>query len=366
MGCSFSLCPGPQAAKDDESILHDMSAKQSTPYVPVVAPVHVTATAALPCFRDKYVLGGTLGEGSYAIVKKARNKETGESYAVKVFKKEGLSEQDERDIQTEVAILGRLNHPNVLNLVDFFSEPKYYYIVTDLCEGGELFDRISQLSYYTEKEARDLVKVLLTAIDYCHDHGVVHRDLKPENILMINKTDNASIKIADFGFAKEALNGLTTTCGSPEYVAPEIISRSDASQTYGTPVDIWSIGVITYVLLGGYTPFHDENQNVLFDNICHGQFYFYSPDWDEISDDAKEFLKLALTVDPAKRPTAKQLLKDPWIVDENVSIYQLSSVQEKLPMLNTSRNKFKAAVNATVLVNRFRKVSTDEPKHASV
>ncbi|RHY56015.1 hypothetical protein DYB34_013548 [Aphanomyces astaci] len=359
--------------KDEESIDGvDMHAKTSVHAVDVpvvVAPVQVTTTPSQLFFRDKYVLGGTLGEGSFAIVKKARNKETGVSYAVKVFKKDALSDQDECDIHSEVAILGRLNHANVLNLVDFFSEPKYYYIVTDLCEGGELFDRIAQLSYYTEREARDLVKVLLTAIAYCHDLGIVHRDLKPENILMLDKEDNASIKIADFGFAKDAaaVNGLTTTCG---YVAPEIIGRSDTALTYGKPVDIWSIGVITYVLLGGYTPFHDDNQSILFDNICRGRFVFYSPDWDEISDDAKAFITMALTVDPSHRPTATELLCDPWIVDENVSMYQLSGVQEKLPMLHTSANKFKAAVNATMLVNRFRaKSSTDSPpspRHVSL
>ncbi|KAF0775230.1 hypothetical protein AaE_001071, partial [Aphanomyces astaci] len=149
MGCNLSLCPSPPKMKDEESIDGvDMHAKTSVHAVDVpvvVAPVQVTTTPSQLFFRDKYVLGGTLGEGSFAIVKKARNKETGVSYAVKVFKKDALSDQDECDIHSEVAILGRLNHANVLNLVDFFSEPKYYYIVTDLCEGGELFDRIAQL-----------------------------------------------------------------------------------------------------------------------------------------------------------------------------------------------------------------------------
>ncbi|KAF0686030.1 Aste57867_22156 [Aphanomyces stellatus] len=237
-------------------------------------------------------------------------KETGNMFAVKIFKKDALSAQDEKDIHSE--------------------------------------------SYYTEKEARDLVKTLLLAIKYCHDQDIVHRDLKPENILMTDKENNSAIKIADFGFAKEDTNGLTTTCGSPEYVAPEIISRSDSKETYGKPVDIWSIGVITYVLLAGYTPFHDDNQSVLFDNICNGRFYFYSPDWDEISEDAKEFVSLALTIDPLKRPSARDLLNDPWITQDNVSMHQLSGVVEKLPMLNSTQRKFKAAVQATILVNKLR------------
>ncbi|KAF0688392.1 Aste57867_19987 [Aphanomyces stellatus] len=220
MGCNWSSCPG----HIDKSEISDRCSDATTvsaAEVPVVAPVLVPGASGISraqhqFFRDKYILGGALGEGSYAVVKKARCKETGNMFAVKIFKKDALSAQDEKDIHSEVAILGKLAHPNVLNLIDFYSEPKHYYIVTDLCEGGELFDRIAQLSYYTEKEARDLVKTLLLAIKYCHDQDIVHRDLKPENILMTDKENNSAIKIADFGFAKEDTNGLTTTCGSPE------------------------------------------------------------------------------------------------------------------------------------------------------
>ncbi|KDO21169.1 CAMK/CAMK1 protein kinase [Saprolegnia parasitica CBS 223.65] len=281
----------------------------------------------------------------------------GKLCAVKIFKKETLSAQDDADILSEVRILRKLNHRNVLRLVDFYSEPKYYYLVTEYVEGGELFERIALMEYYSEKEARDLVKTLLEAIAYCHSVGVVHRDLKPENILMTSKADNSAIKIADFGFAKQDTNGLSTTCGSPEYVAPEIISRPDA--TYGKSVDIWSIGVITYVLLAGYTPFHDPNQNILFDNIVNGRFYFYDPDWSEVSQDAKDFVSRALELDPKVRPTALDLLQDPWIVGQHVSARNLVSVMEKLPDFNKSRRKFKAAVQATMLVNHLRARDSD-------
>ncbi|OQS05394.1 hypothetical protein THRCLA_02460 [Thraustotheca clavata] len=305
-------------------------------------------------FRDNYTLGGMLGEGSYAIVKKARSRSTGNLCAVKIFKKENLSVQDDEDIHKEVQILQRLNHPNVIRLLDFYSEPKYYYLVTELVEGGELFERIALMEYYSEKEARDLVKTLLEAIEYCHGLDVAHRDLKPENILMTSKDDNANIKIADFGFAKQDTNGLSTTCGSPEYVAPEIINQA----TYGKSVDIWSIGVITYVLLAGYTPFHDPNQSVLFDNICNARFYFYEPDWNEVSQEAKDFVTRALDLDSSKRPTASQLLKDPWIVGQNVSARALVGVMEKLPDFNKSRRKFRAAVQATMLVNILNRDSS--------
>lgn len=167
-------------------------------------------------------------------------------------------------------------------------------------EGGELFDRIVDKSYYTEREARDLVLLLLEAIKYCHSYGIVHRDLKPENVLLSSKDDNASIKLADFGFAKKLdldSENLTTACGTPGYVAPEILKGS----SYGKTVDIWSIGVITFILLCGYPPFHHDNHNALFRLIKAGKFEFSSPYWDHISDEAKDLINQMLVVDPAKR-----------------------------------------------------------------
>jgi calcium/calmodulin-dependent protein kinase I len=155
-------------------------------------------------------------------------------------------------------------------------------------------------SYYSEREARDLVKLLLEAIKYCHDADIVHRDLKPENLLLTSKDDDASIKLADFGFAKKLEidgDGLVTACGTPGYVAPEILE----GKAYGKTVDIWSIGVITYILLCGYPPFHDDNHNALFKKIKKGKFQFDSPYWDHVSDDAKDLISQMLVVDPAQR-----------------------------------------------------------------
>ncbi|OQR82909.1 calcium/calmodulin-dependent protein kinase [Achlya hypogyna] len=348
---SAPMTPPAQEPTDDE----DMDEKETRPSVATTVMARMDDSNDDPSpgfFRENYTLGGVLGEGSYAIVKKARSHASGQLCAVKIFKKESLSEQDDADVLTEVRILRKLDHPNVLRLLDFYSEPKYYYLVTEYVEGGELFERIALMEYYSEKEARELVKTLLEAIGYCHSLGVVHRDLKPENILLTSKADNSAIKIADFGFAKQDTNGLSTTCGSPEYVAPEIISRPD--ETYGSAVDIWSIGVITYVLLAGYTPFHDPNQNILFDNICNGRFYFYEPDWNEVSQEAKDFVSRALELDPKKRPSAKELLKDPWLTGLNVSDRNLTGVIEKLPTFNQTRRKFRAAVQATMLVNSLK------------
>lgn len=198
-----------------------------------------------------------------------------------------------------------MHHPNIMTLREFFVESEYYYLVTEFVSGGELFDRIVEKTFYSEKEARDLVKILLGAIKYCHDQDVVHRDLKPENLLLMSADDDASIKLADFGFAKSVTKddaGLVTTCGTPGYVAPEILEGSP----YGKPVDVWSIGVITYILLAGYPPFHDESQPILFRKIRKGKYQYDSPYWDNVSDDAKDFISRMLVVNPKDRYVTRE------------------------------------------------------------
>ena len=234
-------------------------------------------------------------------------------------------------------------------LHDFYTEDNYYYLVTEFMEGGELFDRIVEKSYYSEREARDLVKLLLEAIKYCHECNVVHRDLKPENLLLTSRSDDASIKLADFGFAKKIEfdgEGLSTACGTPGYVAPEILQ----GKTYGRSVDVWSIGVITYILLCGYPPFHDDNHNALFRKIKKGKYQFDSPYWDHISESAKDLITKMLVVDPEKRSTAAELLQHQWVVEKDVATVQLTSALEELRRFN-ARRKFKAAVNTVCCIH---------------
>jgi calcium/calmodulin-dependent protein kinase I len=219
--------------------------------------------------------------------------------------------------------------------------------------GGELFDRIVEKTFYTEKEARDLVKILLSAIKYCHDKDVVHRDLKPENLLLMSADDDASIKLADFGFAKTVTKddaGLVTTCGTPGYVAPEILEGT----AYGKPVDIWSIGVITYILLAGYPPFHDDSQPILFRKIRKGKYQYDSPYWDNVSDDAKDFISRMLVVDPKNRAAASDLLEHRWIMDKDVATVPLTSALTELRRFH-ARKKFKAAVHSVQAINSMNK-----------
>lgn len=231
------------------------------------------------------------------------------------------------------------NHPNVIKLKGFYQDSECYYVVQvsyffssfeslqELAEGGELFNAIEKKKNYSEREAQKVVRTLVYTIAYCHDRGIVHRDLKPENILLASKFDDLNIKIADFGFAREvflvfcermkqsrANNQLTTSCGTPGYLAPEILR----GLAYGTAVDMWSIGVITYILyaffpfssksrLCGYSPFPSDNDSLLFRMSMRGEFTFHSPAWDNISKDAKDFISALLVVDPDHRATAKQV-----------------------------------------------------------
>ncbi|KAF1317761.1 Camk/camk1 protein kinase, partial [Globisporangium splendens] len=300
-----------------------------------------------------YTLGKVIGSGSYSVVREGVHKHSKEKFAIKCIKRSELTEEDDEAIMTEVAILQQMHHPNIMTLREFFVEPEYYYLVTEFVSGGELFDRIVEKTFYTEKEARDLVKILLSAIKYCHDKDVVHRDLKPENLLLMSADDDASIKLADFGFAKTVTKddeGLVTTCGTPGYVAPEILEGT----AYGKPVDIWSIGVITYILLAGYPPFHDDSQPVLFRKIRKGKYQYDSPYWDNVSDDAKDFISRMLVVDPKNRATAQDLLEHRWIVDKDVATVPLTSALTELRRFH-ARKKFKAAVHSVQAINSMNK-----------
>ena len=189
----------------------------------------------------RYKLGDVLGEGGYSVVKAGTSVIDERKVAVKIITRKDLSEADDESLKQEVSILGKLNHPNITRLVDFFEEDQHYYVVLEYLDGGELFDRIVKKTYYSEKEARDLVFTILKAIKYCHDQNIVHRDLKPENLLLASKSDDANIKLADFGFATYA-EGLTITsqCGTPGYIAPEILKSKAYGKWQGSVVNVFS------------------------------------------------------------------------------------------------------------------------------
>merc|ERR1712232_183779 len=260
--------------------------------------------------EEVYEIGNELGSGAFSVVKSCRRKDTGEEFAVKIINKETVK-ADLHRLAIEMKILESVKHPNIIELKEIFETNDKLYIVTELVTGGELFDRIVNKGSYTERDAATLVTKFLEALDYLHEKGIVHRDLKPENLLLKSKENDSDIKLADFGLSKivgqEVL--MQTACGTPGYVAPEILQ----AKGYGKEVDLWSVGVITYILLCGFPPFYNENVPLLFESIMKADFDYPEEYWDHISDDAIDFIDSLLIPEPKQRLTAKQALTHSWL-----------------------------------------------------
>lgn len=310
-------------------------------------------------FSDVYELREKLGEGGYANVMKAvsvKNKAR-RPVAVKIVSKENLKAKDELALRKEFEILTSLNHSNIVQAFEFFEEKDFLYVVLEYLEGGELFDRIVKKTRYNEAEAREVVCSLLAAVKYCHDNDTIHRDLKPENLLLTSVNDDASVKLADFGLALKLDSSdfvMVSKAGTPDYVSPEVIQ----GQPIGKPVDMWSFGVIMFILLGGYPPFHDSNQKVLFNKICLGSFQFHPKRWSNVSEQAKDMIKRLLTVNPNDRLTASQAISHAWVTQER-TVLANNSLDENLPELkkfNASR-KLRVGIKAVMAANSFMKIS---------
>lgn len=307
-------------------------------------------------FKELYKLSDVLGTGAFSTVKSGKHRRNATTeYAIKVVDRAKLKEEDILALKDEVEILGALKDcSHITRLYDFFDEPKTFYLVMEKLSGGELFDRIVQKSYYNEKEARMTCKILLEAIVFCHDRRVAHRDLKPENLLLMSETDDWSIKIADFGFAKVVKEPLSlkTQCGTPGYVAPEILTGTP----YDESADMWSVGVILYILLGGYPPFIDDNQRKLFRKIRKGQYEFHEEYWGPVSMDAKNLISNLLCVNAGDRLTAREAMNSNWIAlstDEDLMKNDMGNNLQAMRRFNGKR-KFRAAVASVIAVNKLQ------------
>ncbi|XP_048519781.1 calcium/calmodulin-dependent protein kinase type 1 isoform X2 [Dendroctonus ponderosae] len=277
---------------------------------------------------EKYHLKEQLGTGAFSEVRLAESKEKpGQLFAVKIIDKKALKGKED-SLENEIMILRKLTHPNIVQLLETFEDKNKVYLIMELVTGGELFDRIVEKGSYTEKDAAHLIRQVLEAVDYMHEQGVVHRDLKPENLLYYSPDKESKIMISDFGLSKMEDGGImATACGTPGYVAPEVL----AQKPYGKAIDVWSIGVISYILLCGYPPFYDENDVNLFAQILKGEFEFDSPYWDEISGSAKDFIKNLICVNVEKRFSCKQALAHPWISGNEASSKNIhGTVSEQL------------------------------------
>ncbi|XP_048052634.1 serine/threonine-protein kinase DCLK2 isoform X5 [Megalobrama amblycephala] len=263
---------------------------------------------------DKYKIGKVIGDGNFAVVKECVERSTGKEFALKIIDKNKCRGK-EHLIENEVAVLRRVKHPNIIMLIEEVDTPTELYLVMELVKGGDLFDAITSSTKYTERDASVMVFDLAAALKYLHRMCIVHRDIKPENLLVCEYPNGTkSLKLGDFGLATVVEGPLYTVCGTPTYVAPEIIAESG----YGLKVDIWAAGVITYILLCGFPPFRSENnlQEDLFDQILVGRLEFPSPFWDNITDSAKELIGYMLQVNVEARYTAEDVLSHPWVTED--------------------------------------------------
>ncbi|CAO3619731.1 unnamed protein product [Cunninghamella echinulata] len=294
----------------------------------------------------------TLGVGSFAVVKECIDCSTGKSYALKIILKKVIAGK-EHMLTSELDILKQVKHPHIISMHDLYESKDAVYIVTDLASGGELFQQLLDRGSYTERDACHLIAQLLEGLAYLHDHDIVHRDIKPENLLFDTKDPDAKLMITDFGLSKILKKHddiLMTACGTPGYVAPEVLLQKG----HGKPVDIWSVGVITFVLLSGYTPFYGEDQAELFQNIMSGNYEFDEEYWGEISDTAKEFVDRLLTFDPEKRITAKDALQHHWITNVQEDVPDVTNLVPTVRRGIEVRKSLKSVVTAMTLLSHWK------------
>jgi calcium/calmodulin-dependent protein kinase I len=287
--------------------------------------------------KEVYSLGKDLGAGSFGVVKHAKKIDSSEQFAVKIINKKRLESEDLEALQTEIDLLSQIDHPNIVKLHEIYEDKEFFYMIFELMQGGELFERIVDKDHYSEKEASEALNPIVDAIRYCHSMGIAHRDLKPENLLYATKESNSLIKITDFGLAKviSEEDMMQTQCGTPSYVAPEVLQND--GRGYDLSVDCWSIGVILYVMLCGFPPFYHEDETVLFELIKQGEYSFPTPHCDNISEAGKDLIKKLLVVEPSKRLKADEILDHPWMKGKTGTV-PLTVVSARMKEYNSKRN----------------------------
>lgn len=311
--------------------------------------------------RDFYRIGKLLGQGAFGEVRMCVSRNSGETRAVKVLKKSQMDAEEQKMLFNEINILRSLDHPNIVKMYEFFEDDKRFYIVTEICKGGELFDEIISRGKFTERDTAVLMKQLLMCVNYCHKNNVVHRDLKPENILLESNKDFDQIKIIDFGTSLtiDPSKTLDEKLGTPYYIAPEVLNKK-----YNHKCDIWSCGVICYIIMSGVPPFNGGTDQEIMANVKKGVVKFSDACWSSISDKAKDFITKLLTMDVNTRLSAEDALTHPWIVEMSASKVDSSMVQGAFSNLKTFRADVKLK-QATYAFMASQLLSTKEKENLS-
>ncbi|KAL9266721.1 Calcium-dependent protein kinase 2-like protein [Drosera capensis] len=280
-----------------------------------VESVLVTKTGNL---KDDYTIGRKLGHGQFGTTFHCTEKASGKEYACKsIAKRKLVTKEDVEDVRREVQIMHHLaGHPNVISIKAAYEDPLAVHLVMELCAGGELFDRIVKRGHYTERKAADLARTIARIVQACHSLGVMHRDLKPENFLFVDEKEDSPLKTIDFGLSTFFKPGdiFNDVVGSPYYVAPEVLRKR-----YGSEADVWSAGVIIYILLSGTPPFWGEKEGEIFEEVLHGDLDFSLDPWPGISEGAKDLVRRMLVRDPKKRLKPHEVLCHPWIMADKLA-----------------------------------------------
>ena len=303
--------------------------------------------------ESRYKFGRVLGQGSFACVKMATDREDGSEWAIKIIRMSCLDLDDDQAIKAEIGILSRVEHINIVGTREIYESPRFCMIVMEICRGGELFDRIVEKDHYCESEAKQCFRDLISAISYIHSQDIVHRDLKPENLLYATIDDKSVLKLADFGLSKimKPNEMLKNACGTPGYLAPEMLE----SKPYGKPVDLWGCGIILYILICGFPPFYADDEQDLFRDIKSGDFEFTEPYFDDASPEVIDLIKKLLELDVDKRLTAQQAMEHEWMAAEfNTSSDHKPGMIKQMRKFN-ARRRVKGAVRAIMSANILKR-----------
>lgn len=352
-------CPFSTGSRLNEIVLHlpqrriSFFADSGEDFQKWIAALQTSSACGVDHF---YHVGDVLGEGAFALVRLAEDRNTKEKCAIKIIKKHGYDQKEAEFMTREMEIMRSVHHPNIVNTLDVFDSPTHLHIVLEYMKGGELFDVIAEAGSFSEAQAAQVTRDVIKGVQYLHMLGIVHRDIKPENVLCASKNWPLVVKLADFGLAEYSEDGQIneqqqTMIGTPGYVAPEVVKR----EQYGQPVDMWAVGVLLYIMLSGKMPFYGRDDAACLRMIASGKYSLPDREWAGISPMAVSLVKGLLQLNPNKRLTANAALHHPWLQDS--TSLSTEPINNDLSGIHSRRRKFRTAVRATMTVGRIKEIA---------